>query len=82
MYATDPATGDRTRTSEGDASALRAKLGPNKIAVFAGAYHVGVISQQPERVEELFGDSADIVVYEPVPGGEPTKGSLAAHAGS
>jgi quinol monooxygenase YgiN len=34
-----------------------------------------------ERVEELFGDSADIVVYEPLPGGEAKKGSLAAHAG-
>jgi quinol monooxygenase YgiN len=34
-----------------------------------------------ERAEELFGDSADIVVYEPVPGGERKKGSLAAHAG-
>ena len=34
-----------------------------------------------ERVEELFGDSADIVVYEAVPGGETKKGSLAAHAG-
>ena len=34
-----------------------------------------------ERVEELFGDSADIVVYEPLPGGETKKGSLAAHAG-
>jgi quinol monooxygenase YgiN len=34
-----------------------------------------------ERVEELFGDSADIVVYEPVPGGETKMGSLAAHAG-
>jgi quinol monooxygenase YgiN len=34
-----------------------------------------------ERVEELFGDSADIVVYEPVPEGEERKGSLAAHAG-
>lgn len=33
------------------------------------------------RVEELFGDSADIVVYEPVPAGEEKKGSLAAHAG-
>ena len=32
------------------------------------------------RGEELFGDSADIVVYEPLPGGEPAKGSLAAHA--
>ena len=34
-----------------------------------------------ERVEELFGDSADIVVYEPIPGGEHRKGALAAHAG-
>ena len=34
-----------------------------------------------ERVEELFGDTADIVVYEAVPGGETKKGSLAAHAG-
>lgn len=33
-----------------------------------------------ERVEELFGDGADIVVFEPLPGGEPEKGSLAAHA--
>ena len=33
------------------------------------------------RVEELFGQSSDIVVYEPVPGGEPAKGSLAEHAG-
>lgn len=32
------------------------------------------------RAEELFGDSADIVVYEPVPAGEATKGALAAHA--
>ena len=34
-----------------------------------------------EHVEELFGDSADIVVYEPVEGGEAAKGSLAEHAG-
>jgi quinol monooxygenase YgiN len=34
-----------------------------------------------ERAEELFGDSGDIVVYEALPGGETTKGSLAAHAG-
>jgi quinol monooxygenase YgiN len=32
------------------------------------------------RVEELFGDSADIVVYEPLPGGDAKKGSIAAHA--
>ena len=28
----------------------------------------------------MFGDSADIVVYEAVPGGETVKGSLAEHA--
>jgi quinol monooxygenase YgiN len=33
------------------------------------------------RAEELFGDSADIVVYDAVPEGEDRKGSLAAHAG-
>ena len=33
------------------------------------------------RVEDLFGDGADIVLYEPLPGGETKKGSLAAHAG-
>jgi quinol monooxygenase YgiN len=33
-----------------------------------------------ERAEELFGDSGEIVVYEALPGGEPKKGSLAAHA--
>jgi quinol monooxygenase YgiN len=33
-----------------------------------------------ERAEELFGDSADIVVYEPLKGGEKKKGSLAEHA--
>ncbi len=32
------------------------------------------------RVEELFGDSADIVVYEPLTGGDTKKGSIAAHA--
>jgi len=32
------------------------------------------------RAEDLFGDS-DITVYEPLPGGETRKGSLAAHAG-
>lgn len=33
------------------------------------------------RADELFADGGDIVVYEPVPGGTPEKGSLAAHAG-
>ena len=34
------------------------------------------------RADDLFGDSAEIVVYEPLPGGETRKGSLAARAGS
>lgn len=34
-----------------------------------------------ERAPELFGESGDITVYEPLPGGEERKGSLAAHAG-
>ena len=33
-----------------------------------------------ERLEELFSDGGDIVVYDAQPGGEATKGSLAAHA--
>ncbi len=33
-----------------------------------------------EQADELFGDSADIVVYEPLEGGEAKKGSLAKHA--
>lgn len=34
------------------------------------------------RAEELFGDSGEIVVYEPLPDGDPRKGSLAGHAAS
>jgi quinol monooxygenase YgiN len=33
------------------------------------------------RADDLFVDSGEIVVYEPLPGGETRKGSLAAHAG-
>ncbi len=33
------------------------------------------------RVDELFGDSADIVVYEPLPEGETGKGSLGGRRG-
>lgn len=39
------------------------------------------IKEVLERAEELFGESADITVYESLPGGETKKGSLAAHAG-
>ena len=34
-----------------------------------------------ERADELWGENGDITVYESVAGGEPEKGSLAAHAG-
>lgn len=34
-----------------------------------------------QRVDELF-ETSDITVYDPLPGGEATKGSLAEHAGS
>jgi quinol monooxygenase YgiN len=40
------------------------------------------ISEALKRVGELFGDSADIAIYDAVPGGDSAKGSLAAHAGS
>lgn len=53
---TADATGARTKTTEGDASALRAKLGPSKIAVFAGAHHVGVISQQLKTDDYIYFD--------------------------
>ena len=33
------------------------------------------------RLPELFDESGETVVYEPLPGGEARKGSLAAHAG-
>jgi quinol monooxygenase YgiN len=33
-----------------------------------------------ERAEELFGDSGEIVIYESLPEGEASKGSLAAQA--
>jgi quinol monooxygenase YgiN len=34
-----------------------------------------------ERVEDLFGDDANVSRYEERPAGEPKKGSLAVHAG-
>lgn len=39
------------------------------------------IKQWFARVDELFSDRGDIVVYSPVAGGEAKKGSLAEHAG-
>lgn len=39
------------------------------------------VQQILTRAEELFGDSADIVVYDALPEGEPKKGALAGHAG-
>ena len=43
-----------------------------------GSPHVAALL---ERAEELFGENADITVYEAVPAGESHKGSLAEHAG-
>ncbi len=40
------------------------------------------VSALLERADELWGDNGEITVYEPVPAGEPKKGSLAEHAGS
>jgi quinol monooxygenase YgiN len=40
--------------------------------------HIAAVLQ---RVDELF-QSSDITVFNPLPGGEATKGSLAEHAGS
>lgn len=39
------------------------------------------VKQILERAGELWGDNGEIVVYENLPAGETTKGSLAAHAG-
>ena len=44
----------------GDASKLRTRLGPNKVAIFAGAHHVGVISSQLEVDDYIYYD-ADVV---------------------
>lgn len=54
----DPVTGARTstKTSQGDASALRKRLGPTQIAVFAGAHHVGVISDQLNTDDYIYYD--------------------------
>jgi hypothetical protein len=43
---------------EGDASALRKRLGPNGVAVFAGAHHVGVISQRLKTDDYIYYDSS------------------------
>jgi hypothetical protein len=45
---------------EGDASALRKRLGPNGVAIFAGAHHVGAITQQLKTDDYIYYDS-DVV---------------------
>ncbi len=45
-------------------------------AHLASAHIQDVLSRAPD----LFSDGGDIVVYEAVPGGQATKGSIAAHA--
>lgn len=47
-------------------------------AHLASAHVQDILSQAPD----LFSDGGDIVVYNALPGGETTKGSLAEHAGS
>jgi hypothetical protein len=51
----DVSTG-ATFKSEGDASGLRKRLGPDGVAVFAGAHHVGVISQQLKTDDYIYYD--------------------------
>ena len=56
VYSTDPVTGASAKTTEGDASALRARLGPEGVAIFAGAHHVGVISQRLKTDDYIYYD--------------------------
>jgi hypothetical protein len=51
----DVSTGAPFKT-EGDASALRARLGPTGLAIFAGAHHAGVISQQLKTDDYIYYD--------------------------
>jgi quinol monooxygenase YgiN len=50
---------------------------PEALRAHLGSDHIQAVLA---RAEELFSDSGDIVVYESVPGGQSTKGSLAEHA--
>jgi hypothetical protein len=45
-----------TIKTEGDASALRTRLGPTGVAIFAGAHHTGVISQQLKTDDYVYYD--------------------------
>ena len=55
-YTEDPVTHASSKTAEGDASALRASLGPDQIAVFAGSHHVGVISKKLTTDDYIYYD--------------------------
>jgi hypothetical protein len=56
VYGIDVSTGSDVKTAEGDASALRTRLGPEGVAVFAGAHHVGVISQKLKTDDYIYYD--------------------------
>ncbi len=55
VWGIDVSTGTDVKT-DGDASALRTRLGPEGVAVFAGAHHVGVISQKLQTDDYIYYD--------------------------
>jgi quinol monooxygenase YgiN len=50
---------------------------PEALKAHLASDHIQAVLAQ---ADELFSDGGDIVVYEAIPGGQTTKGSLAAHA--
>ncbi len=74
LYALHQGVDDPSRLAFVERWASREELNTH-----LGSPHVAAILA---RAQELFGDSADIVVYDAVPGGETVKGSLADHAAS
>jgi hypothetical protein len=56
LGALDQYDASNRKTAEGDASALRTSLGPEGVAVFAGAHHVGVISQKLKTDDYIYYD--------------------------
>jgi quinol monooxygenase YgiN len=72
LYALHQGSDDPTRLAFVERWASRELLDAH-----LGSDHVqGLLA----RADELFADGGDIVVYEAVPGGETSKGSLADHA--
>jgi quinol monooxygenase YgiN len=72
MYALHRGTDDPRRLAFVERWASREALD----AHLASPHIQDILSRAPE----LFADGGDIVVYEAVPGGQTTKGSIAAHA--